>query len=104
MRICVLGAGAWGTALAVNAADRHAVTLWARDDAQRAAMAAVRQNERYLPTVPLPASLRLIGGPAQAAARDADLVIVATPMAALREQLGAVAGLQVPVAWLCKGV
>ena len=100
----MLGAGAWGTALAVNAADRHAVTLWARDDAQRAAMAAVRQNERYLPTVPLPASLRLLGGPAQAAARDADLVIVATPMAALREQLGAVAGLQVPVAWLCKGV
>ncbi|MGJ7483933.1 NAD(P)H-dependent glycerol-3-phosphate dehydrogenase [Variovorax sp. LT2P21] len=104
MRICVLGAGAWGTALAVNAADRHAVTLWARDDAQLAAMASTRQNNRYLPTVPLPASLRLIGAPAQAAARDADLVIVATPMAALREQLGALAGLQVPVAWLCKGV
>lgn len=104
MRICVLGAGAWGTALAVNAADRHAVTLWARDDAQRAAMASTRQNERYLPTVPLPASLGLIGGPAQAAVREAELVIVATPMAALREQLGALAGLQVPLAWLCKGV
>lgn len=100
----MLGAGAWGTALAVNAADRHAVTLWARDDAQRAAMASDRQNRRYLPTVPLPASLGLLGGPAQAAARDADLVIVATPMAALREQLGALAGCRVPVAWLCKGV
>ncbi|MCU4119802.1 NAD(P)H-dependent glycerol-3-phosphate dehydrogenase [Variovorax sp. N23] len=104
MRICVLGAGAWGTALAVNAADRHAVTLWARDDAQRAAMAASRQNERYLPSIALPASLRLAGGPARVAAGEADLVIVATPMAALREQLGALAGLTVPVAWLCKGV
>ena len=104
MRICVLGAGAWGTALAVNAADRHAVALWARDDAQLAAMASARQNDRYLPTVPLPASLRLIGGSAQAAARDADLVIVATPMAALREQIGALADVTVPVAWLCKGV
>ena len=100
----MLGAGAWGTALAVNAADRHAVTLWARDDAQLATMATTRQNDRYLPTVPLPASLRLRGGPAHAAASDADLVIVATPMAALREQLAALTGLQVPVAWLCKGV
>ncbi|MFZ3117484.1 MAG: glycerol-3-phosphate dehydrogenase, partial [Variovorax sp.] len=68
MRICVLGAGAWGTALAVNAADRHAVTLWARDDAQRAAMAASRQNARYLPSIALPVSLRLAGGPARIAA------------------------------------
>lgn len=104
MRICVLGAGAWGTALAVNAADRHAVTLWARDDVQLAAMAASRQNARYLPSIALPDSLRLIGGPAQAAARDADLVIVATPMAALREQLRALVALTMPVAWLCKGV
>lgn len=104
MRICVLGAGAWGTALAVNAADRHAVTLWARDDAQLAAMGSTRQNIRYLPSVLLPASLGLAGGTVQAAARDADLVIVATPMAALREQLGALAGVTVPVAWLCKGV
>lgn len=100
----MLGAGAWGTALAVNAADRHAVTLWARDDAQLAAMASARQNIRYLPSVPLPASLGLTGGTVQAAARDADLVIVATPMAALREQLGALANVSVPVAWLCKGV
>ena len=76
MKICVLGAGAWGTALAINAAGRHAVTLWARDDAQLAAMASARQNDRYLPTVPLPASLGLIGGPAQAAAANAPSPIV----------------------------
>jgi glycerol-3-phosphate dehydrogenase (NAD(P)+) len=104
MRICVLGAGAWGTALAVNAADRHAVTLWARDATQLASMDSARQNARYLPAIPFPTSLRLAGGAAPEAARDADLVIVATPMAALRAQLGALAGSAVPVAWLCKGV
>jgi glycerol-3-phosphate dehydrogenase (NAD(P)+) len=41
MKISVLGAGAWGTALAVNAAGRHAVTLWGRDSAQVHAMSAV---------------------------------------------------------------
>ena len=43
MKICVHGAGAWGTALAVNAAGRHEVTLWARDAAQADAKAAFTQ-------------------------------------------------------------
>jgi glycerol-3-phosphate dehydrogenase (NAD(P)+) len=104
MKICVLGAGAWGTALAVNAAGRHVVTLWGRDAVQIQAMAAARENARYLPGVGLPEALRFAGGPAAAAVRGADLVIVATPMAALREQLTALRGLAVPVAWLSKGV
>ena len=54
MKICVHGAGAWGTALAVNAADRHEVTLWARDAAQAAAISAARENIRYLPGLALP--------------------------------------------------
>ncbi|RYF32607.1 MAG: NAD(P)-dependent glycerol-3-phosphate dehydrogenase [Comamonadaceae bacterium] len=104
MKICVLGAGAWGTALAVNAASRHTVTLWARDAAQATAMAAARENARYLSGTSLPSSLSVQHGAAQAAAAGADLVIVATPMAALREQLEALRGTSVPVAWLCKGV
>ena len=104
MKICVLGAGAWGTALAINAADRHELTLWARDGAQAAAMQAARENSRYLPGIALPASLRVCSGPALEAVRGADLVIVATPMAALREQLSALRDVTVPVAWLCKGV
>lgn len=104
MKICVLGAGAWGTALAINAAGRHGVTLWARDAVQVAAMAAARENTRYLPGTPLPSSLTLVHGAAHAAAAGADLVIVATPMAALREQLLGLRGITVPVAWLCKGV
>ncbi|VTU14763.1 Glycerol-3-phosphate dehydrogenase [NAD(P)+] [Variovorax sp. SRS16] len=104
MKICVLGAGAWGTALAVSAASRHAVTLWARDAAQHAAMSAARQNARYLAGVSLPPSLRLATGEALAAVRGSELVIVATPMAALREQLALLHDAACPVAWLCKGV
>jgi glycerol-3-phosphate dehydrogenase (NAD(P)+) len=104
MRICVLGAGAWGTALAVNAAGLHAVTLWGRDAAQVQAMSAARENARYLAGVPLPPSLTLLSGDALIALAAADLVIVATPMAALREQLGKLRDIACPVAWLSKGV
>ncbi|HEV7803630.1 MAG TPA: 2-dehydropantoate 2-reductase N-terminal domain-containing protein, partial [Burkholderiales bacterium] len=49
MKIAVLGAGAWGTAVAVNLAHRNSISLWARSPAQCAAMRAARSNERYLP-------------------------------------------------------
>ncbi|MGH8335998.1 MAG: NAD(P)H-dependent glycerol-3-phosphate dehydrogenase, partial [Gammaproteobacteria bacterium] len=53
MKIVVLGAGSWGTALAIsasrNAAAQHQVTLWARDAAQTACLQAQRVNARYLP-------------------------------------------------------
>ena len=104
MKICVLGAGAWGTALAVNVAARHSVTLWARDAAQAARMSATRENTRYLPGALLPAALSVQAGDAASAVHGADLVIIATPMAALRGQLLALRDLSVPVAWLCKGV
>ena len=100
----MLGAGAWGTALAINAAGRHAVTLWARDAAQAQAMAAARANARYLPGFAFPAALKVVGGPAATAFGGAELVIVATPMAALREQLVALRDVTCPVAWLSKGV
>lgn len=104
MKICVLGAGAWGTALAANAARRHDVTLWARDAAQAAAMSATRENSRYLPGIALPPSLIVASGNASLAFRDAALLIVATPMAALRSQLAILSDVTAPVAWLCKGV
>ncbi|MBJ2155689.1 NAD(P)H-dependent glycerol-3-phosphate dehydrogenase [Variovorax sp. IB41] len=104
MKICVHGAGAWGTAVAVNAAARHEVTLWARDAAQADAISKARENTRYLPGLALPASLAVRAGDIGQAHAGADLVIVATPMAALREQLVALRGCTAPVAWLCKGV
>jgi len=104
MRIVVIGAGAWGTALAVNAAARHEVQLWARDEGQAVAMQQQRMNARYLPGVTLPAALKVIQGSSPAElAPLADLVIVATPMAGLRQSLAALAECNRPVAWLCKG-
>ncbi|MFC3684174.1 NAD(P)H-dependent glycerol-3-phosphate dehydrogenase [Hydrogenophaga luteola] len=110
MNIVVLGAGAWGTALAIAAArlpgDPHKVTLWARDAAQVAAMRAARQNTRYLPGIALPAALLLAGDESPwpaAALADAGLVVVATPMAGLRGMLERLSGHPSPVAWLCKG-
>ena len=106
MKIVVLGAGAWGTALAMGAARQtggHAVTLWARDGLQVADMQARRQNARYLPGIDFPPALLVSDADPLALARAADLVIVATPMAALRRMLLALRGCQAPVAWLCKG-
>ncbi|OUM01326.1 NAD(P)H-dependent glycerol-3-phosphate dehydrogenase [Variovorax sp. JS1663] len=104
MKICVLGAGAWGTALAINAAGRHAVSLWARDDAQSQAMALHRENARYLPGVELPPSVLMRAGEASVAVGGVDLAIIATPMAGLRGLLLELRGVSCPVAWLCKGV
>lgn len=110
MKIIVLGAGAWGTALALAAsqstAERHAVTLWARNPEQAAAMQQQRVNARYLPGLPLPAGLAVCADPLDALAQRAamhDLVIVATPMAGLRGMLAHLKSLTQPVTWLCKG-
>ena len=110
MKIIVLGAGAWGTALAMSAAqnplNRHVVTLWARDPAQAAAMRAQRVNARYLPDMALPDALQVIDGSTATlaeAVQAQDLVIVATPMAGLRGVLQQIRDFKQPVAWLCKG-
>ncbi len=104
MKILVLGAGAWGTALSVNAAGRHDVTLWARDPAQARALRADRENRRYLPAIALPARITVSDAAGAAAlALGHDLVIIATPMAGLRGLLTGLADTPLPVAWLCKG-
>jgi glycerol-3-phosphate dehydrogenase (NAD(P)+) len=104
MRISVLGAGAWGTALAIAAARSHRVLLWARDPVQAAQMAAERRNTRYLPGAAWPDALAVTSEHAAALAHaEGGLLIVATPMASLRERLAALpAG--ACVFWLCKGV
>ena len=104
MNVTILGAGAWGTALAVQAAPRHAVQLWARSADQAQAMSAARTNTRYLPGVALPPGLAITADLAAAITHAAEgLVIVATPMAGLREML-AVLPETARVAWLCKGL
>jgi glycerol-3-phosphate dehydrogenase (NAD(P)+) len=104
MKIAVFGAGAWGTALAVSAAARHDVVLWARDAAQADAIRAQRENSRYLPGVAIPAAVSVSSEADVAALASAsDIAIIATPMAGLRAMLTALSRQPKPVAWLCKG-
>ena len=104
MNLTVLGAGAWGTALAVSVCLRHPTRLWARDAAQAAQMGATRRNETYLPSVALPAALAIDTDLDEALAHARDgLVIVATPMAGLAEMLRRIGNDAAGVLWLCKG-
>ncbi|XHS80248.1 NAD(P)H-dependent glycerol-3-phosphate dehydrogenase [Burkholderiaceae bacterium UC74_6] len=105
MKISVLGAGAWGTALAIQAAGSgHEVMLWARDGAAAAEMRFARRNTRYLPESELPESLVITDElPAAVAHAGMDgLIVIGTPMAALRSMLAPLPD-GARVLWLCKG-
>jgi glycerol-3-phosphate dehydrogenase (NAD(P)+) len=103
VKIAVLGAGAWGTALAISFGARHEVTLWTRDAAAAAALAASRRST-YLPEVALPDTVRVEPALARALS-DAELVIVATATAGLRDTALAIAAIDPSprLAWACKG-
>ena len=129
MKIDVIGAGAWGTALALHLAQHpasHRVTLQARDPEQAGLLANTRDNARYLPGWPLPptlaiAALQPAGALADAGAADgtkpdperspagsmraSDLLVLACPTSGLVQWLPAIAGagLRTPVVWVCKG-
>lgn len=102
--IAVLGAGAWGTALATSLAGRHEVVLWARNPVQAAEMTASRRNARYLPEVELPAALRFTSD-LSSALNDAQLALLVVPSGALRPLAHELAALApaLPVVWACKG-
>jgi glycerol-3-phosphate dehydrogenase (NAD(P)+) len=104
LNIAILGAGAWGTALAINLSAAHAVTLWARDPQQVDAMRRSRVNERYLPGHALPAALSLEHDLAAALA-GRDCLILAVTVAGLRPLLRQIraAARTLPLIWLCKG-
>jgi len=127
-RVAVLGAGSWGTALAALASARADTLLWARDPGIVQAINAGRGNPRYLPDIPLPASLRAtsslddaiahiaplshpqrnVTGAGQAA--QAGIIILGVPVAGLaqtcREIAARLAGKPhagLSVIWTCKG-
>lgn len=104
MKISVLGAGAWGTALAIQAANAgHEVRLWGRDAAAIDRMRGSRRNATYLPDSELPAALGLTADRDAAIVHASEgLTIVATPMSGLRETLAALPSSH-RVLWLCKG-
>lgn len=103
----VIGAGSFGTALAIHLARRGSLTLlWGRDSAALAVIEAARENERYLPGCPLPIKLTTQPDLTALVNASADLLI-ATPSHALRAMLEAIAPTLRPgqgVACACKGL
>jgi glycerol-3-phosphate dehydrogenase (NAD(P)+) len=78
-RVCIVGNGGWGTALGLLLRSHGgAVTLWGPFEEDLRDIRAAGENRKFLPGVPLPADLRWTSDPAEAA-RDADLVVLATP-------------------------
>ena len=112
MRVAVLGAGAWGTAVAIHIARKWRVRLWARNASQLVAMREQGSNERYLPGHAFPSLLEIADDPDDCArwAGEDGLIVLAGPTAGLRGSLEQLAPLisakqvAAPVVWLCKGL
>ena len=104
MKITLLGAGAWGTALSIAFAGKHELTLWSREDDVAADLEATRENHRFFPGYKLPESV-LVSTDFAAAVAEAELLIVSTPIAGLRPTLERLKtlGCVLPVLWVCKG-
>jgi len=104
--MAVIGAGSWGTALAIQLARAgHPVRLWGRDAAQVDSMRASRRNVRYLPGALFPKNLEVTAslGDALDGARDA---LIAVPSHAFRSMLQEIAPRLHPatrIAWATKG-
>ncbi len=112
MKVTLLGAGAWGTAMAAQAA-RHLqmddVCLWTRSAQQLQDIKASGENRAYLSGIKLPENLKLEGDFSAAIQRlsSDDLLVIATPMSGLAETIAEVLSIaQHPlnIIWLCKGL
>lgn len=105
MNITLLGAGAWGTALAISLSHRHPVMLWSRNAQTVNAMRSARQNERYLPGMAFPEAINVTADLSEAVAHaKGGLLIIAASMAGLRPLARMLASHDLDnVVWLCKG-
>ncbi|MEB0139972.1 MULTISPECIES: NAD(P)H-dependent glycerol-3-phosphate dehydrogenase [unclassified Undibacterium] len=108
MNISVLGAGAWGTAVALALTAKNQVLLWGRNSLAMAALQSQRENHAYLPGFRFPEQLQIsaeLDAALMHAAGEQGLLVIATSVSGLRETLTAVAGSAVcNVVWLCKGL
>ncbi len=106
MNISILGAGAWGTAMALSLADRQRVFLWGRNEGRMAQIARSRDNTAALPGFAMPASV-IVSADFDAAVAHVGkdgLLIVATAVAGLRPLAQQLKGKSIPnIVWLCKG-
>lgn len=104
MNISLLGAGAWGTALAIAFGDKHEVTLWSREEDVAVDLKNSRENRKFFPGHKIPDSV-LVTTDFPAAVASAALLVIATPIAGLRPTLERLKALAVttPLLWVCKG-
>ena len=112
MKVTLLGAGAWGTAMASQAARQlraEDVCLWSHNSKQLQAIAQSGENQAYLPGIELPQNLHLESNFAVAVKRLGldDLLVIATPMSGLSETIASVLKIAehpLNIIWLCKGL
>ncbi len=104
MRIAVLGAGAWGSALAISLSKRHQINLWTKDPNHAIEMDSRRINQSFLPGYTLPESLKITAILSDAL-EGADIALLVVPIVGLRETLRAIVAskIRVPIIWGCKG-
>ena len=102
MKLAVLGAGAWGTALAIAFGHKHDVSLWAREPAHAAALAGLRRNNRYLAGFDFSAGVR-VSSALERTLDGAHAALCAVPMAGLRELVSRLPHADTPLVLACKG-
>ena len=104
MKLTVLGAGAWGTALAIHLAHQHKVTLWARDAGHVSGMKKARSNPLYLGDFLFPNRLSIEDN-LQVALSNTDLILSVVPTSGFREILQYVSKFSsAPIIWANKGL
>ena len=112
MKVTLLGAGAWGTAMAAQAArylQEGDVVLWSRSKQQLNEIEESAENRAYLSGIRLPEGLKFESDFAAAIKRlsSDDLLVIATPMAGLSETISQalkIAEHPLNIIWLCKGL
>ena len=104
-KIAVLGAGAWGTALAIQISHQHEVSLWARNSGHVSGMRKARANPMYLGDFKFNDNLQVEDDLAVAIA-DADIILSVVPTAGFRDILKQIKALNSnqPIVWAHKGL
>jgi len=102
MKLAVLGAGAWGTALAISLSAQHHVSLWSRDRERATAIGGARNNARYLPGFAIPQCVT-ISADLGACLTGCEAVICTVPTSALRAVLEQLLTCEAALILACKG-
>ena len=104
MKLAVIGAGAWGTALAVTLSANYSVSLWSRSASHASALRRDDENKKYLPGIQLGSAIQVVDQ-IEPALQSAGLVIFAVPTAGLRDTLRSARDhmAQAGGIWVCKG-